>query len=123
MTRALALLEAETDSIFHNVLASHNLVLALSAALALVYIALVLKPFLRLNTKQAKRIAYLLSQLPPNMDTTALVRHAMYPGLGKPQSCLDCCAASLSWLAGRPAACGHRSCSVHAVLAALPYLD
>ncbi|GAX78754.1 hypothetical protein CEUSTIGMA_g6191.t1 [Chlamydomonas eustigma] len=63
-------------SVYQNVLTTHIIGLVLSIILMLVFCIFMLRPYLREITTETRRIAYLLSQLPPDVDVESLVKRS-----------------------------------------------
>ncbi|GAX73347.1 hypothetical protein CEUSTIGMA_g800.t1 [Chlamydomonas eustigma] len=64
-------------SVYRSVLTIHIIGLALSLALMLYFYFFMLRPFLLELTRCRRRIAYLLSTLPPELDVEGLVKRAV----------------------------------------------
>jgi hypothetical protein len=82
LTRVMHSLDVTTEAIFNHIIAWHVVVFAASLVIAVMYVLLLLKPFLRRNMREAARMADMLSQLPPDMDVDLLINQALHPGRG-----------------------------------------
>lgn len=60
-----------------QVLTIHILELVFTTIVLLVFLLFLMRPFVNKTTAETKRIAELLSQLPPDIDVEALLQHAL----------------------------------------------
>lgn len=56
---------------------AHVILFVLSLVLSLLFLLLIFRPFIRRTAIEARQVAELLSQLPPEMDVEGLVASAM----------------------------------------------
>lgn len=68
---------AAANQRFGQVRMAHIILFVLSICLAILFLATMFRPFIRRTAIEARQVAELLSQLPPEMDVEGLVASAM----------------------------------------------
>lgn len=72
--------EAQVQSVYQRTLSTHTAGFVLTWVIMLGYLWFILKPYLTETANESKRIAELLTQLPPDVDVEGLLRSSLMAG-------------------------------------------